>query len=275
MSAIRSVSKPRTKTVLGVDAAWTTTQPSGVALVQRTGSRWNCLAVAPSYASFVTISQGQPVDWREKPSATTPNVDALMTAAIGLAGRNPDVVAIDMPLSTRTITGRRAADQRISEEFGGRHCSTHSPHPERPGRMGAALQQGFEKHGYSLACADQELPVRSSLLEVYPHTALLRLVRARERVPYKATKTTTYWKGEPLAVRRTKLVEEWRRILAALKRDISGITLELPIPDEDTKFAGLKRFEDALDALICCWLGIQYLGGDAKAYGDKTAAIWT
>jgi predicted RNase H-like nuclease len=39
--------------------------------------------------------------------------------------------------------------------------------------------------------------------------------------------------------------------------------------------AALKRYEDALDALVCGWVGIEYLGGRCTAFGDTAAAIWT
>ena len=39
--------------VLGIDAALTVHQPSGIALVQNTATGWSCLAVAPSYRAFI------------------------------------------------------------------------------------------------------------------------------------------------------------------------------------------------------------------------------
>jgi hypothetical protein len=29
-----------------------------------------------------------------------------------------------------------------------------------------------------------------------------------------------------------------------------------------------------IDALVCAWVGMKYLAGEAVAYGDETAAIW-
>ena len=51
--------------VLGIDAAWTVVQPNGVAVVERgaAGGTWQCLALAPSYASFLGLAAGRPVDW--------------------------------------------------------------------------------------------------------------------------------------------------------------------------------------------------------------------
>ena len=50
-------------TVLGIDAAWTAREPSGVALVQRQASPWRCIAVAPSYAAFTALAEGHVPDW--------------------------------------------------------------------------------------------------------------------------------------------------------------------------------------------------------------------
>ncbi|MCA1792296.1 MAG: hypothetical protein ABR534_04885 [Desulfotignum sp.] len=43
--------------ILGIDAAWTKTEPSGIALVELTQEDWQSIAVAPSYNAFInTIS---------------------------------------------------------------------------------------------------------------------------------------------------------------------------------------------------------------------------
>jgi predicted RNase H-like nuclease len=39
-------------------------------------------------------------------------------------------------------------------------------------------------------------------------------------------------------------------------------------------FSALKRYEDALDALICGWVGVEYLAGRAVPLGNEDAAIW-
>lgn len=42
-----------------------------------------------------------------------------------------------------------------------------------------------------------------------------------------------------------------------------------------TPAAGLERHEDALDALVCAWVGTEHLAGRTAALGDAEAAIWT
>jgi predicted RNase H-like nuclease len=103
---------------------------------------------------------------------------------------------------------------------------------------------------------------------------LLRLLNADYRVPYKASNTTRYWPGQSVPTRVRNLLREYQRILRALSACISDIPLTLPSPEACTSFAFLKRYEDALDALVCAWVGIEFLEGRATAYGDDTAAIW-
>jgi len=52
------------RAILGIDAAWTEGEPTGVALIQGEGSSWSTAAVAPSYEAFVALSQGVPVNWQ-------------------------------------------------------------------------------------------------------------------------------------------------------------------------------------------------------------------
>ena len=104
--------------VLGIDAAWTTTNPSGVALVALVGERWRCVALAPSYA------------W----------------------------------------------------------CGTHSPSATRPDAVGGDLKTGFTVLGYPRV---DRLPL--AVVEVYPHPALLTLMGATERLPYKLSKPERTW----------------------------------------------------------------------------------
>lgn len=65
--------------------------------------------------------------------------------------------------------------------------------------------------------------------------------------------------------------EVWRDLLARLRAHLEAdLVLSGARP-----FARLKRHEDALDALICAWVGVQYLAGSIRAFGDEDAAIWT
>lgn len=259
--------------ILGIDPAWTATKSSGIALLQGDGQTWRCVAVSPSYRNFTAAAAGAHVDWSIAPTSGEPDIDVLLVAArMLLNGAAADLVTIDMPVATVPIANRRAADKAISTVFGGRGCSVHSPSAQRPGLIGEHLCQEFAARGYPLATTAAVPGSCPALLEVFPHTALLALLDADYRIPYKIAKAAKYWPSVPPAGRRANILFEWRRILGALGKTIGAIPLQLP--DAGTH-GNLKRYEDALDALVCAWVGIMYLTGRATAYGDATAAIWS
>jgi predicted RNase H-like nuclease/transposase len=261
--------------VLGIDAAWTPGHPSGVALLRLQESGWTCLAVAPSYDAFVALARDEPVDWGRRFHGSIPDAQRLLGATERLSGGEyPAVVAVDMPLAMTPIVGRRRADDQVSREFGSRQCGTHSPTRERPGGVGSSLLAGFMGAGYPLATTVTEPGTAPRVVEVYPHTTLLTLLSANRRVPYKVAKTRRYWPALDATARRERVTVELCRTLEGLRRHIAGIPLTAADFGRSPTMAGLKTLEDALDALVCGWVAVEYLGGRVRPLGDDTAAIW-
>ena len=64
--------------VLGIDAAWTEKEPSGVALIEDSQGGWRCVTVTPSYSSFLALAEGTPVDWTTKTRGALPDVGRLV-----------------------------------------------------------------------------------------------------------------------------------------------------------------------------------------------------
>ncbi len=256
--------------VLGIDAAWTEHNASGVALVRANYERWECLAVSPSFADFILSA-----DSTEPVVKTGSELDLVVKAAVALLhGERPNVVAVDMPMSHDPITSRRVADHQVSCAFGIAGCSTHSPNVTRPGAVGKRLTQSLVDGGYSLRTIAPSDGNTSVLIEVYPHPALLRLCHADYRLPYKVSRVRKYWPGISPPERRKNLLIQFQRIIDALSRTIDHISHLLPEPEQVKSTDGLKAFEDMLDALVCAWVGIRYLQGDTEPYGDDSAAIW-
>jgi predicted RNase H-like nuclease len=157
-----------------------------------------------------------------------------------------------MPLALSPITRRRAADDAVSRAYGARACGTHTPSAVRPGRISDDLRLGFAAAGYPLRTTAIAAP---SLIEVYPHPALVELAAAPTRLPYKAAKVGRYWPAVTPADRRARLLEEWRRIVELLEGRIEGVAAALPPPAADAPGHALKAFEDKLDAVVCAWVG--------------------
>jgi predicted RNase H-like nuclease len=256
------------KAVLGIDAAWTTSQPSGVALARHNGHGWELLLASPSYQDFID-GRGR---WDgERPTGSTPNAVEIIAAGHRMAGADIGVVAIDMPLSRTPITSRRTSDNLVSSAYGSRKCGTHTPSASRPGLISDVLRTGFEAEGYPLATEEIQKP---ALIEVYPHPALVELADANERLRYKHAKARAYWPADPPTARRDNLIAVWREIIDLVDERIAGTRSALSIPDAGQPGFRMKAFEDMLDAVVCAWVAIEFLEGRAIAYGDQDSAIW-
>jgi len=263
------------QTILAIDAAWTASQPSGVALVQQRGNGWRCIALAPSYQSFMEMTAATAIDWAvTRFPGSEPDISRLLEAAGELAGRSVDLVTLDMPVARSPFITRREADRAVSREFSSRWCAAHSPTPARPGPLGARISDALSAAGYELATTATASPGGRQFLEVYPHPALLSLLRRPRRVPYKVSKSRKYWPRESAPGRIRNLLIEFTAIRDALVEVFDGLSLELPEPTTVKRLSVLKRYEDALDALVCAWVGVAYLAGRTVPLGNDDAAVW-
>jgi hypothetical protein len=105
------------QTILAIDAAWTASQPSGVALFQQRGSRWRCIALAPCYRSFTEQAEGIVGEWSvSRSQGSEPDIPGLLEAAERLSGHPPDLITIDIPIARTPFATRRAADRAVSRD---------------------------------------------------------------------------------------------------------------------------------------------------------------
>ncbi|MBK1636629.1 DUF429 domain-containing protein [Rhodovulum adriaticum] len=246
--------------VLGIDAAWTDTNPSGVALAVREHSEWQLIALEPSYSAFL--------DTQEELGNPLPR--PLIERSKEISGEEPDLVMVDMPLSLDRITGRRAADNAVSRVYGARKASTHTPSTVRPGQISDVMRSGFADIHYNLRTVHSE----GRLVETYPHPALIELLGEAERLPYKFERKNRYWPNLTPPERKARLREIWMRVLDGLSDQIKGVKTQLSLPETTAQNKEWKAFEDKLDAIICVLVGIAILDDRARPYGDDRAAIW-
>jgi predicted RNase H-like nuclease len=231
--------------------------------IERAPGQWVCERVAPSVEGFVS---GR-VDWTARPRGSAIDVEALLSVVPRGARLT---VAVDMPVGKTPPVARRASDNAVTRAFGRYGCGTHSPTPERPGPLSVALTRAFARRGLPIAAAN-DVPA-GRLLEVYPHPAVMALLGRDYRVPYKVSRASKYWPGTTPTVRAERILAELRALRDALATRLPGA--EVPLPARVRTLAELKRYEDALDALVCAFIGVEVVEGRGRAWGDANAAIW-
>jgi predicted RNase H-like nuclease len=259
------MSPRKTRAVLGIDAAWTPNQPSGVAVLCEELAGWRLVAVAESYQRFCVLGNSEFEDNRQI------DPPSLLAAASKLCGQTIDLVAVDMPLARVPIVGRRCSDNAVSIAYGAKKCGTHSPSAIRPGSLSDALGKGFAKAGFPLLTDNG---ASRGLIEVYPHPALVELAGASERLPYKFSKVRRYWPPANPSERRHHLYCQWGDIVGLLEKQIAGVSGALQTLPHDASGSEMKAYEDMLDAVVCAWVATCYLEGTATSYGNAESAIW-
>jgi predicted RNase H-like nuclease len=194
----------------------------------------------------------------------------LLAEAQRVAGEAVSVIAVDMPVALEPVRHRRCCDKAISVAFGARWCSTHSPTQERPGTISDVFYRDAVKAGFSLRTTSSD-GTGPALLEVYPHVALLALCGSKYRLPYKLSKRRNNFPALDPGRRLEAVNEEWNKILGCLK---ARIDMDLEIACAGEGLRCWKAWEDVLDAIVCCWVGLEWLSDRAEPYGDSNAAIW-
>lgn len=179
------------------------------------------------------------------------------------------VIAIDAPLVVPNLTGERPVEAEIRRRFARYHAACHPASrrllgdPPRGEQLCTLLMQQLSVQPYPAPPVQQ--PCRIAF-EVYPHAAMVRLFGLPRILEYKARP------GRSLLYRRGQM-EAYIDLLACLPHP----PLDLPdwLVDIPETAAGLKRFEDRIDALFCAWLAARawMYGGEVLGAAD-TGAIW-
>ena len=254
------------KGILGIDAAWTGKNESGMALIVEDGNTWIIRACGFSISDFCRQLDSS----SEIESGTTQNTirQAIKLAKEACQG-GLALIAVDMPLSNEKIFERRVADNEVSKAYGARYCSTHTPSETRPGKLSETIRDICKDEDFNLCPKAITVP---ALVEVYPHPALVELCKESERLRYKVQKMSKLHKVLPKEDRPVAVEKIWRRIAECGEKDIQGFSKAVDEAIRAHKIS--KRGEDLLDALVCAWIGLTCLEGRAIPFGDENAGIW-
>ena len=236
--------------ILGWDAAWTETGSGAWSVVQIRARKPKVLLV-----------ESTPREW----NALQQRLQELIQSF------SPSLVAIDMPIGKTPVMTYREADRATTKAFSAYGCPVHSPTKDRPGIWGNQLVEELGYHGFEVG-TKTPLP-KKAVVEVYPHTALLHLLRLSYRFPYKIGRAGSYWQNVSSAEGQVLVRKNLRRLLTKLSTHLDLSDLEFSFPPE-RPLRLCKEFEDQLDSLVCSWVGVQILNHSFIPYGNEDAAIW-
>lgn len=170
--------------VLGIDAAWTYEQPSGVCLLEEENNSFRIIKLSPSYINFISEDE----NLRSKPIGSKANLFKLLEK---FSDSEIDCIAVDMPLSETLITGRRSCENQVSRAYGAKGASTHTPNSERPGKISVDIVSDAKTLGYSLSLLGKKTNIKP-IIEVYPHTSIIEYLDLDYRYEYKVAKKNSY-----------------------------------------------------------------------------------
>ncbi|WP_425800804.1 DUF429 domain-containing protein [Desulfitobacterium sp. Sab5] len=254
------------KYVLGVDAAWTHKEPSGVSLLRcLPGSLPELERAGRSYDEFCSGK----IEWNSTPKGSLPSFKEIFDTIT----EHIDVVTLDIPLSPNPITGRRQSDNLISSIYGRLGASTHTPNADRPGYIATTIYEQLSELGFNWAYQYSKNP---SFIEVYPHTAIIELFGYDYRFPYKVSKKAKYWPGVSTKIRNRNIIEKLMELKGNLESEVTNIDhflIKLD-PDKHYPIKFLKGYEDLIDSIISALVGYYYINQKATPYGDNIGTIW-
>jgi predicted RNase H-like nuclease len=271
--------------ILGIDAAWTTTSSSGIALVLvTTGHTPQLLRVARTCSEFTSDRILEARDWLSTPLPGGPlKIDQLLNTIEKNACALPSVIVLDIPLSPLPICGRRTADNAISKAYAKQWAGTHTPSKARPGPVSAALYRQLTGAGYSWVDVFKPRHLSEHIryfFETYPHPVIVDMLGLEKRLCYKVAKRGRYWPNLTPDERWRNVASELDRLHSVLASRIGGLADKMPkacaILSAVPKSKGVvfKGIEDVLDAVVCASVGCEFLAGRVVAFGDQYSAIW-
>lgn len=238
---------------IGVDLAWSSRNPTGLAVLRWDGKVANLVEPLPSAAVY---SDGE--------------IAAYVEA---IAARGSVLVAIDAPLTVPNQTGRRPGEAELNAVFSRFHAGAHPANRQRLAGYNGGTVRGEELLSLLSSLGIRHDPIIKrrqrirQAFEVYPHPAMVVLFRLDKVLKYKAKPVITL-------EQRLAAFQSYQRHLRSLRTAKPSVLL----PEEllaDTHLVkrgrALKGYEDQLDAVFCAYMALYYWWWGAercRIFGD-------
>jgi predicted RNase H-like nuclease len=239
---------------IGVDLAWSSRNPTGLAALQWDGG----------VATLV-----EPL-----PEALVYTDEEIAAYIKQITPTDSVVVAIDAPLTVPNLTGRRPGEAELNAVFARFHAGAHPANRQR-----LAGYNGGTVRGEALVARLSSLNIRHhpviatravtrQVFEAYPHPAMVTLFRLDRVLKYKAKLAIPH-------MQRLAAFRMYQQHLSRLRTGAPALTLPPSLLAEEhlvKKGKALKAYEDQLDAVFCAYLALYYWWWGAercRIFGDS------
>jgi predicted RNase H-like nuclease len=221
---MREVGNEQAARFLGLDLAWSTKHPSGLAALDRAGRL---------------------LDLR----GDVHDDDAILAWIDAWRGER-GAIAIDMPTIVTNAKGRRPCEAELQSVYHRQHAG---PYPANlglasfhDGGRAVRLLTALAARGVVHDCTVVRHDPRTVAFEVFPHPAAVTLFALPRVLAYK--KKRRAWPA---------VLDAWaryRELLAGLERADPPLLLDDAVVPPRVDQRGYKRWDDALDAILCAYV---------------------
>ncbi len=235
---------------IGLDLAWSAANKSGAATLR--GS--------PAGAAL------------SEPPTLLGGLDSIVAYVLRQAGEGPAIVAVDAPLLVPNPTGGRPAEAELARIFRRYEAGAHPANRRLLDRDGAGVRgellvAALAEHGFSPVEGVAAGQGGRLITEVYPHAGMVAMFGLERTLKYKA-------RGRREREVRREAWLSYQAHLRALELadpPLSG-HLELLATDAGAlRGAGLKGYEDQVDALVCAYIALyahRWGAARCRTFGD-------
>lgn len=232
--------------VAGIDLAWGTRAPTGIALTDAGGALLRSASVT---------------------------TDAEI--ADFLDGSTPTVIAMDAPIIVSNATGMRSCERELSRDFRRFHAGTHPTNSSQQSMQPQPRAWRLaHDHGWSTdhrAAPSASTPIA---LEVYPHSSMVGLFDLEQVLGYKAKPGRTPDMRQAEFLTLIRLMETHCDHSMRLTTNTRWQELVAQV-EAATRHIQLNLIEDEIDAIFCAYIAWIFATSrdSLTTYGDPLTGV--
>jgi predicted RNase H-like nuclease len=163
-------------------------------------------------------------------------------------------VAIDASLIIENDSGQRPCEKALSKVYGGRKSSCHASNKTLyPNASSAALATYLSERGFAHLGRPNE---ERWQIECYPHPAIIEIFDLPERLSYKKGRVGEKKQGQVQLANLIITLEDSQVLKLQTSAEVSDYLVEENILAKRGR--RMKQNEDALDSIICAYIGALY-----------------